>query len=91
MKATVVGLVTPHVLQIIDLARNAEAGINVDWHLRATVVKTVSELGDQYNAHELLGAYIHGLEVAAKDVGQARKIYANVLQTAATLAAATLR
>ena len=54
--ATVVGLVTPHVLSIIDLAKQADAGVNIDWHLRDTVAKTVNDLGQQFNARALLGA-----------------------------------
>ena len=37
MNATVVGLVTPHLMAVIDLAGQAESGINVDWHVRAAV------------------------------------------------------
>ena len=37
MKATVVGLVTPHLLRIVDLGNEAEKGVNVDWHVRDVV------------------------------------------------------
>lgn len=86
MKATVVGLVTPHLLKIIDLAKEAETGANVDWHVRDAVAKTISDLGDQYNAEDLLSAYIQGLETVAQEAGQARKAYARVLQAAVAAA-----
>ena len=87
MKVTVVGLVTPHVLRVVDLAKEAETGVNVDWHLRDTVTKTVEDLGQQYNAQELLAAYVHGLETAAQDVGKGRFAYASALKSAAAQAA----
>ena len=85
MKATVVGLVTPHVLSVIDLAKQAETGVNVDWHVRNAVAKTRDDLVNQYNARDLLAAYVHGLQVAAQDAGP-RKAYAGVLQSAVALA-----
>ena len=84
MKATIVGLVTPHLLRIIDLARQAETGVNVDWHLRDAVARTIDDLGRQYNAADLLSAYAQGLENAAQEAAPARKAYARVLQAAAT-------
>ena len=87
MKVTVVGLVTPHVLRVVDLAKQAETGVNVDWHLRDAVTKTVEDLGQQYNAPELLAAYAHGLETAAQDVGKGRFAYASALKSAAAQAA----
>lgn len=83
MKVTIVGLVTPHVLQIVDLARDAEMGANVDWHVRDAVAKTVEDLAHQYNARDLLGAYVSGLETAASESGPMRKVYAGVLKAAA--------
>lgn len=91
VKATIVGLVTPHVLRIIDLANQAEAGINVDWHLRDAVAKTVADLEPQYNARDLLSAYVQGLEAAARDAAPARKAFAGALQAAAATAARNLR
>ena len=91
MKATVVGLVTPHLLRIIDLAKQAETGTNVDWHLRDAVAKTAEDLGHQYNAHDLLSAYAQGLETAAQEVGPGRHAYAGALKTAAAQAARTLK
>ncbi len=82
MKATIVGLVTPHVLRIVDLAKMAETGVNVDWHLRDAVAKTVDDLGYQFNARDLLAAYIHGLDAAANEAGQKRKAYTDALQAA---------
>lgn len=87
MKVTVVGLVTPHVLRVVDLAKQAETGVNVDWHLRDAVTKTVEDLGQQYNAPELLSAYVHGLETVAQDVGKGRFAYASALKSAAAQAA----
>ena len=89
MKATIVGLVTPHVLRVIDLANQAETGVNVDWHLRDAVTKTVEDLGHQYNARELLSAYISGLENAAHEAAPVRNLYAGALQAAATMATRT--
>lgn len=86
MKATVVGLVTPHVLRVLDLAKQAQAGTNVDWHLRDAVARTVEDLGQQFNARELLTAYVHGLETAAGEAAPSRKRYVGVLQTAAGMA-----
>lgn len=91
MKATIVGLVTPHVLRIIDLANEAEKGINVDWHLRDAVARTMDDLGHQYNARDLLSAYIQGLETAAQEAGQVRRAYAGALRAAAAVAARNLR
>ena len=57
MNATVVGLVTPHVLAIVDLARQAEGGVNVDWHLRDAVARSMDALGHHYNARDLMEAW----------------------------------
>jgi len=86
MKTTVVGLVTPHLLRIVDLANNAEKGANVDWHVRDAVAKTMGELGDQFNAPALVAAYVEGLQNAAAQAPKAREAYARVLQTAAEAA-----
>lgn len=90
MKATIVGLVTPHVLRVLDLAKQAETGANVDWHLRDAVARTVADLGEQYNAADLLATYVQGLQGAAEDAAQARKLYAGALQSAAAAAARAL-
>lgn len=86
MKVTVAGLVTPHVLRVVDLARQAESGVNVDWHLRDAVAKTIEDLGEQYNAPELLAAYVNGLETVARDAGNGRFAYASALRSAAAQA-----
>ena len=86
MKATIVDLVTPHVLRVIDLAEQAEKAVNIDWHLRNTVAKSIDDLGHQYNARELLSAYAQGLQAAADDAGRIRSTYANALQAAAAIA-----
>ena len=61
MKATIVGLVTPHLLRVVDLANEAEKGVNVDWHLRDDVARTMGELWQQYNSDALVAAYVEGL------------------------------
>lgn len=91
MKATVVGLVTPHLLRVIDLAKLAETGVNVDWHLRDAVAKTIDDLRHQYNAGDLLSAYLQGLETAARDAERVRTVYARVLQAAAAETARNLK
>jgi hypothetical protein len=90
MAATVVGLVTPHQLRIVDLAVEAEKGVNVDWHLRDAVAKTMRELGDQYNAPALVASYVEGLENAAGQAAGTRTAYVGALRAAAA-AARTLR
>lgn len=85
-KATVVGLVTPHLLRVVDLANEAEKGVHVDWHLRDAVAKTMGGLSDQYNAPALVGAYVEGLENAASQAPQTRVAYVRVLQAAADAA-----
>ena len=89
MKTTVVGLVTPHVLRVLDLAKMAETGVNVDWHVRDAVTRTLDDLGQQFNARELLSAYVDGLETIARDTG-ARKLYASLLQSAVAMASREL-
>jgi len=86
MKSTVAGLVTPHLLRIVELANNAQGGANVDWHVRDAVAKTMGELGDQFNAPELVAAYVEGLENAASQAPKARVQYASTLQAAADTA-----
>lgn len=88
MKATVAGLITPHVLAIAELAAQAEKGAIVDWHVRDAVARTIGELGLQYNAGDLIASYIQWLETAAGEAGQAREAYARVLQAAVTAARA---
>lgn len=90
MKATVAGLVTPHLLRVVDLAKQAETGVNVDWHLRDAVSTTMRELGDQYNAPALVAAYVEGLETAAAQATGSRQAYLRTLQ-AAVATARTLR
>ena len=85
-KATVVGLVTPHLLRVVDLANEAERGVNVDWHLGDVVAKTMGDLCDQYNASALVGAYVEGLENAASQAPKTRVAYVRVLQAAADAA-----
>jgi len=86
MRSTVVSLVTPHLLRIVDLANDAEKAINVDWHVRDAVAKTMRELGEQYNAPALVASYIEGLESAAGQAVRARVAYIGVLQAAAAAA-----
>lgn len=86
MKATVVGLVTPHLLRIVDLATQAEKGVNVDWHLRDSVGKTMEELGHLANASSLVAAFVEGLETAADQAPRIRAGYIGALRTAAAAA-----
>lgn len=86
MRTTVVGLVTPHLLRVIDLANEAQKGKNVDWHLRDTVTRTMGELADQHNAQALVASYIEGLESAAQQAPRARVDYIRILQAAAAAA-----
>jgi hypothetical protein len=74
MNATVVGLVTPHLLRVVDLGNEAEKGVNVAWHVRDAVARTMSELSQQYNAPALVAAYVDGLEATAATTvdGQSR-------------------
>jgi hypothetical protein len=82
MKATVVGLVTPHLLRVVDLADQAERGMTVEWHLREAVAATMADLGDQANASALVSAYVEGLENAAAQARKVRVEYLGALQTA---------
>ncbi|CAG4972028.1 MAG: hypothetical protein LOX98_04670 [Lysobacter sp.] len=91
MRATVVGLVTPHLLRVVDLANDAEKGVNVDWHVRDAVSRSMAELADQYNAAALMQALVDGLESAAADAPRARTAYARVLKSAAEAARRLLR
>lgn len=86
MKATVVALVTPHVLRVVDLAKQAENGINVDWHLRGAVAGTLVDLGQQYDGPSLVAAYVEGLESAATQAPANRADYVRALQAAAAAA-----
>jgi hypothetical protein len=86
VRSTVVSLVTPHLLRIVDLANEAEKGVNVEWHVRDEVAKTMRELGEQYNAPALVAAYVDGLETVAGQVVRTRVAYVGVLQAAAAAA-----
>lgn len=82
MAATVVNLVTPHLLRIVDLANQAEKGMNVDWHVRGAVSMTMAELRDQWNAPALVASYVEGLEAQVRSAAPTRPAYARVLQAA---------
>lgn len=86
MNATVVGLVTPHLLRVVDLAQQAEKGVNVDWHVRGAVTATLNDLGQQFNAPALMASYIEGLETAAQQAPKGRADYIRVLKAAAAAA-----
>lgn len=86
MRATVVGLVTPHLLRVVELAKKAEAGANVEWHVRDAVAKTMGELGDMYNAPALVTAFLEGLESTVAQTPKSRTEYIRVLQAAAAAA-----
>ena len=85
-RATVVGIVTPHLLRIVDLANEAEKGVNVDWHVREAVTRSMAELGDLYIAQVAVAAYVEGLENAAAQAAKNREAYIRVLQAAADAA-----
>ena len=86
MNATVVGLVTPHLLRIVDLANDAEKAINVDFHVRDTVARAMEEMSHLYNAKALVEAYVEGLENAAAQAPRIRGAYINTLKAAAAAA-----
>ena len=85
-RATVVGIVTPHVLRIVDLASEAEKGVNVDWHVREAVAGSMRALGELYNAPVAVASYIDGLDKAAGQPTGKREAYVRVLQSAAEAA-----
>lgn len=87
MNVTIANLVTPHLLKVVDLAKQAETGGNVEWHVRDTVGRTIDALGHQYNARDLLTSYVQGLETAAKENGRVYSAYSRTLQAAADQAA----
>lgn len=85
-RTTVVGIVTPHLLRIVDFANQAEQGANVDWHVRDAVGKSMGELGELFTASVAVAAYIEGLENAAAQAPAHRAKYVRVLQAAAETA-----
>lgn len=85
-RATVVGIVTPHLLRIVDLATEAEQGVKVDWHVREAVTRSMDELGDLFNAPVAVSAYLDGLENAAARAPEKREAYVRVLRAAAEAA-----
>ncbi len=85
-RATVVGMVTPHLLRVVDLASQAEKGINVDWHVRESVTGSMAELGELYTAPVAIASYVDGLERAAAQAARNRKAYIQVLLAAAETA-----
>lgn len=86
MSGTVADLVTPHLLRIVDLANQAEKGMNVEWSLRGTVSMSMAELRDQWNAPALVAAYVQGLETVADNAPPARDAYIRALKAAAAAA-----
>ena len=91
MNATVVGLVTPHLLRVVDLANEAEKGVNVDWHVRDAVAKTMAELGEQSNARALVATFVEGLETTAGQAPRIRGFYIGALKSAAAAARTLMR
>ncbi|MET0329115.1 MAG: hypothetical protein ABW163_10145, partial [Luteimonas sp.] len=79
-------LVTPHLLRVVDLANEAQNGVNVQFHLHDAVARSIAELGDQFNASTLAAAYVEGLESAAGQAPRARTAYVDVLHAAAETA-----
>lgn len=86
MRATVAGLVTPHLLRVVDLANEAQKGVNVNFHLHDAVARSMAEMADQYNAPALAAAFVEGLENVAGQAPRARLEYVRVLQAAADAA-----
>ncbi len=86
MRATVASLVTPHLLRVVDLANEAQKGVNVNFHLHDAVARSMAELADQYNASALSAAYVEGLENVAGQAPRARAEYVRVMQDAAATA-----
>lgn len=86
MRTTVVGLVTPHLLRVVDLANEAQRGMNVRFHVQDAVSRSMAEMGDQYNASTLAAAYVEGLERAADQASKEKVEYAGVLRSAAEVA-----
>ena len=86
MRATVVDLVTPHLLRVVDLASRAQGGANVEWHVRDAVSGTVRQLGEQFNASSLVAAYVDALEAAASQAPKGHATYADTLRAAAASA-----
>lgn len=85
-RATVVGIVTPHLLRVVDLATQAEQGVKVDWHVREAVTRSMGELCELYTAPVAVAAYVEGLENAAGHAPEKREAYIRVLQAAAEAA-----
>lgn len=85
-RATVVGIVTPHLLRVVDLANEAQKGVNVDWHVRESVARSMDELGELYTAPVAVAAYLDGLEHAAGQAPRHREAYVRTLQAAADTA-----
>lgn len=86
MRTTVVSLVTPHLLRVVDLANEAQKGVNVQFHLQDAVARSMAELAEQFNASALAAAYVEGLESVAGQAPSARTEYVGVLQAAAETA-----
>ena len=89
-RATIVGLVTPHLLRVVDLAHEAELGTNVDWHVRDAVTRSMGELAGLWNASAATEAYLEALESAIAEAPRHRMSYVRVLRSA-TEAAQRLR
>jgi hypothetical protein len=82
-RATIVGLVTPHLLRIVDLAHEAEKGVTVDWHVRDAVARSMGLLADLWNAPAAISAYLEALESAIAQAPKHREYYVRVLLAAA--------
>jgi hypothetical protein len=85
-RATIVGLVTPHLLRIVDLAHEAEKVMNVDWHLRDAVTRSMDELAGLWNAQAATSAYLEALESAISQAAKHREHYIRALRIAAEAA-----
>lgn len=90
-RATIVGLVTPHLLRIVDLAHEAEKTVNVDWHVRDAVTRSIEELSGLWNAPAAMAAYLEALESAIAQAPKQRQPYVGVLRAAVDTAQRLMR
>ena len=91
MTTTVAHFVTPHLLRVVDLAKSAQQGSNVDFHVRDSVGKTMAQLTGQFNAEVLVSAYLEGLENLASQGPSNQAAYQRALQIAVETARALRR
>lgn len=86
MNRTAIDLVTPHLLRVVSLARQAESGVNVSWHVRDAVTKSLGDMRGQYNEAALVSSYVEGLAAEAERAPVSRDAYAEALRLAVATA-----